>query len=88
MHFELQEDYFLSLSHFLHSRATPLHHLTKDWRFVCLFVCLCIYFLGLYAWHIEVPRLAVESKPQLLAYGTVTAMQDPSLICDLYHSSW
>ena len=35
----------------------------------------------------EVPRLVVKSKPQLLAYGTVTAMQDPSLICDLFHSS-
>ena len=46
MHFELQEDYFLSLSHFLHSWAIlPLHHPTKDWRFVCLFVYL-FFFQG------------------------------------------
>jgi len=25
---------------------------------------------------------------QLLAYARATAFQDPSLICDLYHSSW
>ena len=56
--------------------------------FIYLFVCLFIYFLGLHPWHMEVPRLVVKSKPQLLAYGTVTAMQDPSLICELYHSSW
>ena len=35
----------------------------------------------------EVPRLGVESELQLLGYTTTTAMQDLSLICDLYHSS-
>ena len=35
----------------------------------------------------EVPRLGVESEPQLLAYATATAMQDPSWVWDLYHSS-
>ena len=34
----------------------------------------------------EVPWLGVESKLQLLAYTTATAMQDPSHICNLYHS--
>ena len=34
----------------------------------------------------KVLRLGVESE--LLAYSTATAMQDPSLICDLHHSSW
>ena len=37
--------------------------------------------------HMEVPRLGVESKLQLLAYTTATAMPDLSLICDLHHSS-
>ena len=35
----------------------------------------------------EVPRLGVESELKLLAYATATAMQDPSHICNLYHSS-
>ena len=39
-------------------------------------------------WHMEVPRLGVESELQLLAYITVTAMGDPSLVCNLHHSSW
>ena len=36
----------------------------------------------------EVPRLGVEWELQMLAYITGTAMQDPSCICDLHHSSW
>ena len=35
----------------------------------------------------EVPRLGVDTELYLLAYTTVTAMQDPSRVCDLYHSS-
>ena len=35
----------------------------------------------------EVPRLGIESDLQLLAYTTTTAMQDPSLVCDLHCSS-
>ena len=35
----------------------------------------------------EVPRLGVESELQLPAYTTDTAMQDPSHIFDLHHSS-
>ena len=36
----------------------------------------------------EVLRLGVETEPKPLAYTTVTAMLDPSSICDLHHSSW
>jgi len=36
----------------------------------------------------DVPRLGVESGLQLLAYATATVTWDPSLICDLDHSSW
>ena len=54
------------------------------WGFLVLFIYLFIYcFLGLHAWHVEVPRLGIES-----AYTTATATWDPSRICDLYHSSW
>ena len=35
----------------------------------------------------EVLRLGVESDTQLLAYTTDTAMQDPSNVCNLHHSS-
>ena len=33
--------------------------------------------LGPHLWHMEVPRLGVESELQLPAYTTATAMQDP-----------
>ena len=36
----------------------------------------------------ELPRLGIEWELQLLAYATAIAMQDPSPICDLHHSSW
>ena len=45
-------------------------------------------FLGLHTWHMEVPRLGVESELQLLAYTTATAPWDPSRVFDLYYSSW
>ena len=35
----------------------------------------------------EVPRPGVESELQLLVYTTAIAMQDPSHVFDLYHSS-
>ena len=49
-----------------------------------------IFFLSLgpHPGPMEVPRLGVESKLQLPAYATATAMRDPSCICDLHHSSW
>ena len=45
-------------------------------------------FLGPYLWHMEGPRLGVESKLQLLAYASAAAMLDLSHICDLHHSLW
>ena len=35
----------------------------------------------------EISELGAESELQLLAYATATATQDPSRICNLYHSS-
>ena len=49
---------------------------------------LFFLFLGPHPWHMEVPRLWVESEPQPLAYTTDTATPDLSLACDLCHSSW
>ena len=45
-------------------------------------------FLGPHPQHIVIPRLGVKSEWQLPAYTTDTAMPDPSLICNLHHSSW
>ena len=47
---------------------------------------LCI--LGPCLWHLDVPRLGVKSKLQLLAWTTATATLDPSHVCNLHHSSW
>ena len=45
------------------------------------------FFLGPYPQHMEVPRLGVESEPQLAACTTATAMPDVSHIFNLYHNS-
>ena len=50
--------------------------------------CFVFVFLGLFLRHMEVPRLEVKLELQLPAYSTATAMQDPSHVCDLHHSSW
>ena len=47
-----------------------------------------LFFLGLYPQHMKVPRLWVKSELQLLAYTRAIAIQDPSHIFDLHHSSW
>ena len=65
---------------------------------VCIYIYIYIYsggggdgggglfcFLGTLLWHMEFPRLGVESKLQLLAIDTAT--QDLSHDCDLHHSS-
>lgn len=52
--------------------------------FLVFFFC----FLGPHLWHLEVPKLEVESALQPPAYTTATAMRDLSRVCDLPHSSW
>ena len=54
--------------------------------FLFLFFFL-FFFLGPHPQHVGVPGLGVESELQLPAYATATAMQDPSQVCDLHHSS-
>ena len=61
----------------------PRHYLTM-WDAIYLF----IVFLGPHLRHMEVPRQGVEVELQLQAYTTVTATQDASCTCNLYHSSW
>ena len=60
------------------TNITSLFYLFFFWSFV---------FLGPHLWHMEVPRLGVESELQLPAYTTATAMPDPNCVCDLHHSS-
>lgn len=43
---------------------------------------------GTHSWHLEVPRLGVESKLQLPPYATATVMWHPSHICSLHCGSW
>ena len=64
------------------------------WQEFQTFFCFCFssffffFFLGLHPWHMEVSRLGVESELQSMTHATDAAMLDPSLICDLHHSSW
>ena len=39
------------------------------------FVCFLLSFLGPHPQHMEVPRLGVESEPQLPAYTAATATE-------------
>ena len=56
--------------------------------YIYIYIYICIFcFLGPHLQHMEVPRLGVESELRLLAYTTVTATSDASLIFDLHHSS-
>ena len=50
-----------------------------------LFVCFCLF--GLQLWHMEVPRLGVESELPWPVHTTVTATRDPCHVCNLYHNS-
>ena len=52
-----------------------------------IFVVVVVVFLGLHPWHMEVPRLGVESELQLPASTTATVTQDLSCVCDLRYSS-
>ena len=56
------------------------HTLFLGWFLFC--------FLGPRLWHVEVPRLGVESELQLPAYTTATATPDLSHICNLHCSAW
>ena len=58
-------------------------------RSISFFFFFFFWLLGLHLLlqHMEGPRLGVESKLQLPAYATSTAMQDPIWVCDLHWHS-
>ena len=53
-----------------------------------LYIFLSFGFSGPYPWHMEVPRLGVESELQLPVYTTDTATWDLNHVCNLHHSTW
>ena len=54
--------------------------------FLFLFCFVLFCSLGPHPWHVEVPRLGVQSELQLLSFATATATSETSCICHLYHS--
>ena len=44
------------------------------------------FFLGPHQWHMEVPRLGVESELKMVVYTTAMATPGPSHICKLHCS--
>ena len=45
-------------------------------------------FLGLQVWHMEVPRLGVESELQLPPMPQPWQRAIRAVLCNLHHSSW
>ena len=77
----------LSLFVLVVNEDVSMEHLGSQVRHFYLVFGLFFGGGGLHLRHMEVPRLGVESELLLLAYARATAMPDPSLICDLHHSS-
>ena len=73
-------NYFMMLSWSLNELRSV------EWHILFYFLFYFV-FLGLYPWHMEVPRLGVELELQVPDYASVTATWDPSHVCDLHHSS-
>ena len=53
-------------------------------------MCLLFFFFLLLLFRATPAAhgLGVKSELELLAHTAATATQDPSHVCDLYHSSW
>ena len=61
------------------------HHAGTSYFFFSFFFFV---FLGLYPWHMEVPRPGVKWELQLPVYATAIATWDPSRIFSLHCSLW
>ena len=69
-----------------HLLVYPPYLPSAGWFFVWFF--FFSVFLERHLWHMEVPRIGVESELQPTAYTTAITMGDPSCICNLHRSSW
>ena len=59
----------------------------NGWFFPFFFFFFAFCLLGPHPWHMEVPRLGVQSELLLPAYTMATAIPDLSRGCHLHHSS-
>ena len=74
----------LTLLQIWHRLAAAAPILPLAWEFpYAVSVALKMVLLGLHLWHIEVPRLGVESELLLLVYAGATATPDLSCVCHL-----
>ena len=71
----------------LYSRTSLLIHSIFFYFFFVFLLLLLLLFLGPLPRHMEVPRLGVELELQPPAFARATAVQDPSRVCNLHHSS-
>jgi len=85
---------FFSIIGYYKLEYSSLYYIVGPCWFSVLYIVVGMFikkFFFCYLWphpqQMEVPRTGVELEPQFLAYTTAPAMQDPSLICDLCHSS-
>lgn len=64
-------------------------HITSAGKTILYVSFFFFFFLvgAAHLWHMEVPKLGIESQLRLPAYVTATEKQGPSHICDLYHNS-
>ena len=72
------------------SRVSPMtSRVSKFPLFFLKFFFFFFVFLGPHPWHMEVPRLGIESELQLLTYATAAAIPYPSMsvICTTTHGS-
>ena len=76
---------------FLRAHGSQVYKQRSNLTVLFIFFIFYFYFLvflRLHPWHIEVPRVGVKLKLQLLAFTTVTSMPDPSWVCNLHCSLW
>ena len=58
----------------------------KCWAWGGVSIFFFLLFLGPNLWHMEFPRLGVQSETQLPAYTTATATPNQSHVCHLHRS--
>ena len=67
-----------NLRHSSNNTGSLTHWATRELQDTLFFFVFFPFFLGLHPWHMEVPRLGVESELLLPAYAIATAVPDPA----------